>query len=59
MIYFFQPDEEFRFVQERFVDTEIQVLFSELDVEITRGKILKSIKQLKNVKNRRARSVTK
>ena len=37
-------------MQERFVDTEIQVLFSELDVELTRGKIFKSIKQLKNGK---------
>ena len=48
---FFQPDEEFRFFQERFLDTEIQVMFSELDIEITRDEILKSIKQLKNGKS--------
>ena len=48
---FFQPDEEFRFFQERFVDTEIQVMFSELNVEITISEILKSIKQLKNEKS--------
>ena len=48
---FFQPDEEFRFFQERFLDTEIQMMFSELDIEITRDEILKSIKQLKNGKS--------
>lgn len=44
---FFQPDEEFIFFQERFLNSEIQVMFSELDEEITRDEILKAIKQLK------------
>ena len=48
---FFQLDEEFRFFQERFSDTKIQVMFSELDIGITRDEILKSIKQLKNEKS--------
>ena len=48
---FFQPDEEVIYFQERFLDSEIQVMFSELDVEITRKEILKSIKQLKNGKS--------
>ena len=48
---FFQPDEEVIYFQERFLDSEIQVMFSELDVEITREEILKSIKQLKNGKS--------
>ena len=48
---FFQPDEVFRFFQERFLDNEIQVMFSELDIEITGDEILKSIKQLKNRKS--------
>ena len=32
-------------------DTKIQVMFSELDIEITRDEILKSIKQLINAKS--------
>ena len=48
---FFQPDEEVIFFQERFLDSEIQVMFSELDAEISKEEILKSIKQLKNGKS--------
>ena len=48
---FFQPVEEVIFFQEKFLDIEIQVMFSELDAEISKEEILKSIKQLKNGKN--------
>lgn len=48
---FFQPDEEVIYFNERFLNSEIQVMFSELDIEITREEILQSIKQLKNGKS--------
>ena len=44
---FFQPDEDILYFQQRFLDSEIQEMFSELDVEITREEIIKSIRQLK------------
>ena len=40
---FLQPDEVTLYFQQRFLDSEIQVMFSELDVEITREEIIKSI----------------
>ena len=48
---FFKPDEDILYFQQRFLDSEIQVMFSELDVEITREEIIKSIRQLKNGKS--------
>ena len=48
---FFQLDEDGIYFQERFLDGEVQVMFSELDVEITREEILKAIKQLKSEKS--------
>ena len=48
---FFQPDEDILYFQQRFLDSEIQVIFSELDVEITQEEIIKSIRQLKNGKS--------
>ena len=51
MMPFFQPDEEVIYFQESFLESEIQVMFSEVDVEITRDEILKSFKKLKNGKS--------
>ena len=51
MMHFFQPDEDVIYFQERLLNSEIQVMFSELDVEITRKEISKSIKQLKTGKS--------
>ena len=48
---FFQLDEDGIYFQERFLDGEVQVIFSELDVEIKREEILKAIKQLKSGKS--------
>ena len=48
---FFQPDEDILYFQQRFLDSEIQVMFSERDVEITKEEIIKSIRQLKNGKS--------
>ena len=48
---FFQPDKDVLYFQQRFLDSEIPVMFSELDVEITREEIIKSIRQLKNGKS--------
>ena len=47
---FFQPDKDVLYFQQRFFDSKIPVMFSELDVEITREEIIKSIRQLKNGK---------
>ena len=44
---FFQPDKDILYFQQRCLDSEIQVMFSELDVEITREEIITSIRQLK------------
>ena len=48
---FFQPDEDILYFQQRFLDSEIQVMFSVLDVEVIRKEIIKSIRQLKNGKS--------
>ena len=47
-ILFFQPDEGVIFIREGFLDREVQVMFSELDVEIPKEEISKSNKQLKS-----------
>ena len=48
---FFQSDEDILYFQQRFLDSEIQIMFLELDIEITRDEIIKSIRQLKNGKS--------
>lgn len=47
---FFQSDEEIIYFQKRFLNTELQVMFSELDVEITRDEILNLLGNLKIAK---------
>ena len=49
--FFFSQTKKYFFFQERLLNSEMQVMFSEVDVEITREEISKSIKQLKNGKS--------
>ncbi len=48
---FFQPDEDIIHFNERFLDAEIQIMFEELNVEISCSEIDKSILQLKHSKS--------
>ena len=45
---FFQPDEDILFFNERFLNSETQIMFDELNVNITVEEIRKAIGQLKN-----------
>ena len=49
--FFYQAGEDILFFNERYVNGEIQVMFDELDNEISNAEILKATKQLKNNKN--------
>ena len=44
---FFQPDKDILYFQQRFLDSEIQVMFSELDVALTRVEIINQSDNLK------------
>ena len=48
---FYQADEDVLYFTERFVNTEIQIMFSELDNEITINELMRAIKQLHNGKS--------
>ena len=45
---FFQPDEDTIHFNNRYLNGELQVMFSELDIEITQTEILKACKELHN-----------
>ena len=47
MKYFFQPDEDVIFFNERYINGELQVMFDELNISLTEEEIMKAIKQLK------------
>ena len=51
----FQPDDDIIYFNERIVQDEFQVLFQELDVEMSMSEINKAIKNLKKIKECRAR----
>ena len=44
---FYQADEDILHFNERFLNSDVQVMFGQLDVEITQTEILKAIKELK------------
>ncbi|MES9880123.1 MAG: reverse transcriptase family protein, partial [Sedimenticola sp.] len=46
--HFFQPDEDIIHFNERYFESEIKIMFSELDAEISNEEILRSISQLSN-----------
>ena len=48
---FFQADEDILDLNNRFLNSELQLLFSELDCEISLNEIIKAIKQLKSGKS--------
>ena len=48
---FFQPDDDIIYFNERIVKDEFQVMFQELDVEISMGEINKAVRNLKNSKS--------
>ena len=48
---FFQPDDDIIYFNERIVKDEFQVMFQELDVEISMGEINKVVQNLKNSKS--------
>ena len=52
---FFQPDDDIIYFNERIVKDEFQVMFQELDVEISMDEINKAAKNLKKFKECRAR----
>ena len=45
---FFQSDDDILYFNERFLNTEIQIMFEELNGSITQEEIMHGIKQLKN-----------
>ena len=45
---FFQPDDDILYFNERFLNSEIQLMFDELNDTITMEEIMKAIRQLKN-----------
>ncbi|MCG8047974.1 MAG: reverse transcriptase family protein, partial [Candidatus Thiodiazotropha endolucinida] len=49
--HFFQPDEDIIYFNERIVENEFQVMFEELDHEISFDEINKAVKTLKNSKS--------
>ena len=48
MILFFQSDDDILYFNERFLNSEIQIMFEELNGSITQEEIMRAIKQLKN-----------
>ena len=48
MIPFFQSDDDILYFNERFLNSEIQIMFEELNGSITQEEIMRAIKQLKN-----------
>ena len=45
---FFQSDDDILYFNERFLNSEIQIMFEELNRSITQEEIMRAIKQLKN-----------
>ena len=45
---FFQSDDDILYFNERFLNSEIQIMFEELNGSITQEEIMRAIKQLKN-----------
>ncbi len=48
---FFQADEDVIYFTERFLDSEVKIMFDESNVSITPGEVDKSISQLKSAKS--------
>ena len=48
MVPFFQSDNDILYFNERFLNSEIQIMFEELNGSMTQEEIMRAIKQLKN-----------
>ena len=48
--YFFQPDEDILFFNDRYIKGELQVMFDEINVDIDISEVLKCCKQLNSGK---------
>ncbi len=51
MTHFYQPDEDILYFNERYLNEEFQVMFDDLNVEISQDEIKKACTSLKNGKS--------